>query len=94
MQKIPPVDYKRQGNAHLRNNELEEAAQCYRRAVSADPSDVDACVNLGFTIAYLNRLAAHNEFHVRQLSPGHIRLNEGRPVEGHLSVWVRAERRV
>ena len=43
--------YKKRGDEHLRFDRLDEAAECYRRAVSMNPDSVDACVGLGFVLS-------------------------------------------
>jgi predicted TPR repeat methyltransferase len=41
---------KRQGDEHLKHDELDNAARCYRQAISFDPDYVDARIGLGFTL--------------------------------------------
>ena len=43
--------YKVQGDEHLKNDRLDDATACYRRAVTANPDHVDACVGLGFVLS-------------------------------------------
>ena len=42
------VALKDQGNAHFENGKLDEAAECYRRAIACNPRYAEACTNLGF----------------------------------------------
>jgi predicted TPR repeat methyltransferase len=44
------VSIKRRGDEHLKHDELENAAQCYRQAISLDPDYVDAHIGLGFVL--------------------------------------------
>lgn len=44
------ADWKRRGNDLLAQGQLAQAAQAYRRAAEADPSDAAALVNLGFAL--------------------------------------------
>ena len=44
---------RKQGNAHLQQGQLTQAAECYRQAVAADPADAAAHVNLGFVLREL-----------------------------------------
>jgi protein O-GlcNAc transferase len=39
---------KNQGNAHLNNGRLEDAAECYRRAIARNPRYAEAYNNLGY----------------------------------------------
>ena len=39
---------KNQGNAHLSNGKLEDAAECYRRAIARNPRYAEAYSNLGY----------------------------------------------
>jgi protein O-GlcNAc transferase len=48
---------KKRGNESLGQGRLDEAAQCYRQALSLAPDDVDALVNLGFVLAESQRFA-------------------------------------
>jgi predicted TPR repeat methyltransferase len=41
---------KRRGDEHLKHDELEDAARCYRQAISLDPDYVDARIGLGFVL--------------------------------------------
>jgi len=43
--------FKKQGDEHLKAGRLDDAAECYRRAVSISPDYVDACVGLGFVLS-------------------------------------------
>ena len=42
--------YKKRGDEHLKLDRLDDAAACYRRALSISPDYVDACVGLGFVL--------------------------------------------
>src|SRR5512141_693772 len=42
---------KKQGDEHLQHDRLDDAAACYRRALSMDPDYVDAHVALGFVLS-------------------------------------------
>ena len=42
---------KREGDEHLKRDRLDDAVVCYRRAVSQNPSYVDALVGLGFALS-------------------------------------------
>jgi protein O-GlcNAc transferase len=48
--------HKMRGNALLDQGDWEQAALCYRQALAAAPNDIDACINLGFTLRELKRL--------------------------------------
>ena len=43
--------HKKQGDEHLKSDRFADAAESYRRAVSANPDYVDACVGLGFALS-------------------------------------------
>ena len=51
-----PRHCAKRGNAHLREGELAEAAECYREAIAADPADANAYVSLGFALRELQQL--------------------------------------
>lgn len=53
------------GNAHLKRNELDDAALCYRRAISLDSRNADAYVNLGFVLYEQGNLSEAREFLLR-----------------------------
>jgi predicted O-linked N-acetylglucosamine transferase (SPINDLY family) len=40
--------FKNQGNAHLGNGKLEDAAECYRRAIARNPHNAEAYTYLGY----------------------------------------------
>lgn len=44
------VTYKQQGDAHLRNGDLEDAKTCYQHAIALDPDYAKAHSNLGFVL--------------------------------------------
>ncbi len=48
---------KKRGNALREQGHLQEAVQCYRRALAAAPNDVGALVNLGFVLSELKQHA-------------------------------------
>ncbi len=52
---LAPADegsaHKRQGDEHLKLARLDDAAECYRRAISVNPANVDACVGLGYVLS-------------------------------------------
>jgi tetratricopeptide (TPR) repeat protein len=52
--------FRKRGNAHLQSGELAEAAECYRKAVAADPADANAHVSLGFALRELQQFADAN----------------------------------
>ena len=43
-------DWKKLGNEALAQGRLAQAAHCYRNAVTADPRDAAACLNLGYAL--------------------------------------------
>jgi len=51
----PPADessaVKKQGDEHLKRDQLDDAAGCYRRALTIRPDNLDACVGLGFVLS-------------------------------------------
>lgn len=51
------ADWKREGNERLAAGQLDQAVECYRRAVAAAPTDVHALLNLGFSL--LEQQQAH-----------------------------------
>lgn len=44
------LNYKQQGDAHLRNGNLEDAKACYQHAIALDPYYAKAYSNLGFVL--------------------------------------------
>jgi tetratricopeptide (TPR) repeat protein/2-polyprenyl-3-methyl-5-hydroxy-6-metoxy-1,4-benzoquinol methylase len=80
--------HKQQGDEHLRAGRLDAAGPCYRRALSADPDHVDACVGLGFVLSEQRQHAEAAVYlqHALSIAPetvdahyilGTIRRNEG-----------------
>ena len=73
---LPPADesstYKKQGDEHLKLNRLDDAAGCYRRALSINPDHVDACVGLGFVLGEQKqyREAEQHLRHALSIDPG------------------------
>ena len=63
--------YKLRGDEHLRLERLDDAAQCYRRAVSMNPDHVDACVALGYVLSEKKQCAeaAHYLRHALSIDP-------------------------
>ncbi len=53
---------KRQGDVYLGQDRLLEAVDCYRRALSADPHYLDACIGLGFVLAELRQYTEANRY--------------------------------
>lgn len=51
------VRAKRQGDVHLNQDRLLEAADCYRHALSVNPLFLEACIGLGFVLADLRQYA-------------------------------------
>jgi len=45
------IKLKRQGDAYLNQDRLDDAAEYYRRAISIDPDYFEACVGLGFALS-------------------------------------------
>ena len=43
-------NFKKRADEHLRRDELDAAAMCYRRALSINTEYVDACIGLGFVL--------------------------------------------
>jgi len=68
----PPFDkskiHKKEGDEHLKLGRLEDAAACYRLAVSMNPNYVDACVGLGFALSEQKQFGEAEEYLRKALS--------------------------
>ena len=64
--------YKKQGDEHLKRDRLDDAAGCYRRAVSINPDYVDACVGLGFVLSEQKQYREAEQYlrHALSIEPG------------------------
>ncbi|MEN6587380.1 MAG: tetratricopeptide repeat protein [Sulfuricella sp.] len=57
--------HKKQGNAYLAQGQIEEATECYRRAVAINPGDAESFLNLGF-VSKEQRLFVEAERYLKQ----------------------------
>ena len=66
------IAHKKQGDEHLKLDRLDDAAACYRRAISMNPDYVDACVGLGFALSEQKQYgeAEHYLRHALSIDPG------------------------
>ncbi len=64
--------HKREGDRHVARDDFAAAAACYRRALAADSSNVDACVGLAFALRE-QRVFDEAEHHLKRalsIDPG------------------------
>lgn len=62
---VDSAEWRKRGNACLRDGKLEEAHQCYRNGMLADPSDAICYSNLGYVLVQLGRWAEAEEMLVK-----------------------------
>jgi predicted O-linked N-acetylglucosamine transferase (SPINDLY family) len=65
--------YKNQGNAYFGSGKLDEAASCYRKAITISPAYVDAHNNLGLVLQAQGYVEEAEQClrHALELNPGH-----------------------
>lgn len=68
---VDAAEWRKRGNAHLNEGELEGAEQCYRNGIEADPNDSICYSNLGYVLHEQRRWDDAEEMLVRavELNP-------------------------
>ena len=74
------VDFNRLGNAHLLNNDFDQALRCYDRAIELEPEEPSHLNNKGGALARLQRfdLALETYDECLELEPNHITAKEAK----------------
>lgn len=60
--------HKEQGDMHLRRSQLDDAARCYRHAVSINPAYSEAHINLGFVLREQGKYSEAEQHLTRAIS--------------------------